>query len=244
MYQAAHLTIGVASTEDGSAGYLKERMSLADDRLHTAQEHFKDVTLFTRPPLGHAVPQQLVDSVRSYISYRRPKATSIFGRERCLQERMLGRRVVYYTQEELIWDCALGVRCECGRPIVLSKSSTEQARATSKRWFGNVCTVASSEFALSDYLPLAQEYATRSITFDKDVLPAFSGIAQPFAATGLGPYYVGLWSSELLYMVGWKTVHVVLPHRALSETLSRSSASRSLSFYCSVLVMDERQLQD
>lgn len=207
IYRGAHLTIAAVSSTDGTIGCLNERRSRTDVFMRTGKEYF-DAELYAYVRHFHYFPRQLEKGTPIPGPFQAYKLSS---RKWCFQERMLSRRIIHYTSEELVWECTEQIECERGRGATFHTSEAKERAEderdrrlevpSAKNRFNSLCNGNSPTLAFDCYLSLAREYAMRNITFEKDVLTAFSAIARAFATAGFGDYYAGLWSSKLLHML-------------------------------------------
>lgn len=84
-----------------------------------------------------------------------------------LQERLLSKRVVHFTSNEILWECWQGTTCECSLlfDMVGQRRSTllfqEHIQDSAKLWYD-----------------LVQEYSKKQLSFQKDIYPALQGIAK------------------------------------------------------------------
>ncbi|KAH6677608.1 hypothetical protein B0J14DRAFT_560391 [Halenospora varia] len=111
-----------------------------------------------------------------------------------LQEQLLSKRFLYFSEYELAWQCRTKIDCECKEEYPVPNDWTELAEA--RVW----------ERIISAYTGLA-------ITYGSDKLPAVAGIAQAFQAgvfkpnngtEGLGKYCAGLWERDFASQLCWK----------------------------------------
>ncbi len=101
------------------------------------------------------------------------------------QERLLSTRMLYCIQQEVVWECMEEIICECkGQDMPSDKRLT---------WWHR----------------LIEDYSALDMTFEKDKLPALSGVAsRRHLETGYD-YLAGLWKqtlvTDLLWSVKWKS---------------------------------------
>jgi hypothetical protein len=109
------------------------------------------------------------------------------GRGWVYQERLLSRRVLHFTDYELVWECREALSCEC--------------RIDEGLW----SAVKSHNQHLSgmDWTDIVTEYRTKKLSKESDWLPALSGIARRFGATRKWTYLAGLWLEDLPNQLGW-----------------------------------------
>ena len=108
-----------------------------------------------------------------------------------LQERILSPRIIHYSNGEMFWECQTGIQAEdgalFGRPILGVKQMLTMQR----------------EDAHDAWRQLVGEYTTRNLTYEKDKLPAISGLAQAFASIMKDTYVAGLWKSQIIQDMCW-----------------------------------------
>ncbi|KAI5776210.1 heterokaryon incompatibility protein-domain-containing protein [Geopyxis carbonaria] len=110
-----------------------------------------------------------------------------------LQERQLSRRIVHYTQHQILWECTTLYASEIfpeGLPRAPSVHERLQMQPVGPAalWYWFV-----------------GEFSKRSLTVAEDRLPALSGIASSLAAVARQDAYIaGLWKSDLLYGLCWE----------------------------------------
>jgi hypothetical protein len=143
-----------------------------------------------------------------------------------LQEGLLAPRTLSFGSQQMVWECCQHQAEEGGRitkasEIYRSKGFIQQlihndavAKGDSRRSL--VSRVTSSvfdrdpwyrEFAVEDPCDLWEEivnqFMARSLTNDKDVLPALAGIASVFQPLLKDNYLAGMWERELLSQLKW-----------------------------------------
>jgi hypothetical protein len=161
------------------------------------------------------------------------------------QERFLSPRVLHFTQNELWWECNTLEYCECGYLQSPSLSPPEQAIVTliDKQFRSPKIARAASINQNSSLLQLTaawresvQGYSALALTFEKDTLPALSGLAKQMQNYRKDNYIAGLWESTLLQDLVW-TLWLGYPSRRHDEwiapTWSWASIQGIISFhYC------------
>jgi hypothetical protein len=147
----------------------------------------------------------------------------------CFQESVLSRRVLYYGNKQVYWECGEGFQAANGvpGPNLFPKSGA------------GVNTLA--EFLLQDfstsqipfqgemrrkllwnYYATVSSYSRRKLTFSTDKLPAFSGLAQRLQPLIGYDYLAGLWAGDIRQGLLWgayekgQSLEYVQPYRAPS----------------------------
>jgi len=183
VYRGAFVTLASTSAPGGEAGMLNQQSRTEKVVVDRGR---KSSTVYARPAIDHS----------GFHMPGKPSRRSLplLGRGWTFQEQLLSPRIVHFTEEELVWDCYEGLFCECG---------------LGKGWF-----MLKSDFARALLDPsgrsklwshLIQHYGGRTLTYDKDRLPAISSLAGQFeTSSGLGPYLAGLWEADLPFTLLWQ----------------------------------------
>lgn len=131
-----------------------------------------------------------------------PAADPLTMRAWAYQERLLSPRILHYTSEEFVWECKTSCKCECGGGRFDIGSSKAQ--------YDEMCCSYSPDYGeFSSWHTLISAYTKLSLTYDKDRLPAFSGIAKQLVSNR--HYLAGLRRKSLVLDLSWKTTHVREP---------------------------------
>lgn len=122
----------------------------------------------------------------------------LLSRTWALQERILATRTLHFCEDELVWECHDGVRCEC-MYLDFDKWSHEFFKP---HW--SECMLDITPSTMYDTWHMVVETASRmAITQESDKLPALSGIAKKIQQRGAGTYLAGLWSANLAADLLW-----------------------------------------
>lgn len=157
---------------------------------------------------GSSPSSILIKSVAQHdpIGLLLPDETTWPAFDRCwtFQERLISTRVVHFAPDELIWECASIVTCECETiPKVMEWSSL--------KW--GFDHAQGEELREHDFHRLWQTLVTastqRRLTRESDRLVAIGGLANRFEQqTGgrLGSYLAGIWEKDIksLYGISWR----------------------------------------
>lgn len=189
IYSQAILVISAANANHVGFGFLQER---------PGSREFKN-RLRRRPEEPtHVLVQE--PAVHSNISgdFASEGTLPLFRRAWTLQERLLATRILHFTAAEMVWECASTSLCECGH---LETTNT----VTSRRLYDlSSCDPTTDTERAKVWDHLALSYQHRSLTNDRDRLPALSGLAHRFQNDGLGHYLAGLWSNFAISMMLWE----------------------------------------
>lgn len=145
-------------------------------------------------PLAANIARQFTGRVAEKSWTLRPRELPLARRAWTVQERVLSRRVLYYTPQELWWECDSCWACECGRANDTKDWELEQD--SGRKNFDPVDDANTGSFGWlrdprrSKSLTLDQAYKKWAVivflfgaghlTVLSDKLPALSGIAQQF----------------------------------------------------------------
>lgn len=116
-----------------------------------------------------------------------------------LQEHLLARRVLRYTDFQLHWTCAEvamhEVKEETSLPTVHWRKLEKACRLSSY--------IRDKDRNCEGWMTLVEEYTTRNLTKRFDILPAMSGIAESWDNQSQDQYLAGLWMSHLPLGLLW-----------------------------------------
>ncbi|PKS08492.1 hypothetical protein jhhlp_004876 [Lomentospora prolificans] len=116
----------------------------------------------------------------------------------CYQERVLSRRVVHFTgQEVLIEQNGKIIHCQCGQHI-----TDEEVGFAG--WLERVRT---TDYLANDaWIDTVSHYTQRMFSRQGDLLPGLAGVANRFDQYfKLGSYVAGMWEGELVRWLCWRT---------------------------------------
>ncbi|KAI2621887.1 heterokaryon incompatibility protein-domain-containing protein [Hypomontagnella submonticulosa] len=205
IYQNAYVTIAGLFAKDPSIGLfsakgtedLQRKIVTARKGNETsdlyAREVTPDVSGILHVPLG---------SIGS-----RQNPPPLLTRAWALQERMISPRVVYFTEDELIYECRTKVQCEC----LSHYTGSNSGKMVHAHCLNTAKSPAMSKFLLKtqesdDWEDLVQMYSKLNLTYDTDRLVAIGGLAQEYSKSRRGQTYLaGLWSGTLAQDLLWET---------------------------------------
>ena len=118
-----------------------------------------------------------------------------------MQERLMSRRVLHFTSDEMIWECNTLVECECRRQSEFSNRDLSN--------YGR-----GKDDLNEHWRRLVKDYAKRSLAYESDKMLALCGLVERFQllvgeVTGQTPpqdddYLAGLWRGDLVAQLAWK----------------------------------------
>lgn len=113
----------------------------------------------------------------------------------CLQETVLSTRILTYGPREVQWTCQVIQCCECTPEGLTNPGPKEEIR------FGDKLQLNDNhlhvEAIYKAWYEVVKLYAVRSLTFQKDKLPALSGIALTMKQMVKSEYMAGLWRNDM-----------------------------------------------
>ncbi|EXK75724.1 hypothetical protein FOQG_19510 [Fusarium oxysporum f. sp. raphani 54005] len=156
-------------------------------------------TFYLRPLLSDSVT---VTDAFSMSDIRKPIITQPWnGRAWTLQERLFSRRILYFTEEQMIWQCRSRFFAEDGQYSHLREpGGTNMVKRNivdvldyRQRFIGKEKKPAPPSIRSTQWYTLVQKYTRRHLTFPKDKLPALSGLAREVHDLTKARYVAGLW---------------------------------------------------
>lgn len=127
-----------------------------------------------------------------------------------LQEHLLSRRTVLFTNAELVWECRDRHVCSCGHTVqatyardICQTLAAQPAVPTHVAGCGTLATPADPDrIMLRTWHRIVQDFTSRELTYSRDTLPALSGLARkmPYPASD---YLAGLWRATLASDLIW-----------------------------------------
>lgn len=156
----------------------------------------------------------------------------------CFQERVLARRTLHFTRHELYWECEVGLIEETTREPGGQIRYTEYcisdiARGLiNRKDFGWVGPRPKFEYREQRaWYDVVLEYTSRDLTYQKDKLPALSGIIAAIAKISGDTCYAGIWRSWFLPGLLWQTQDPTLDQYVyVSKTPMRPTGWRAPSW--------------
>ncbi|KAF2679720.1 HET-domain-containing protein, partial [Lentithecium fluviatile CBS 122367] len=192
IYGNSFLTISAAAAEDGEQGIFRPRPS----RIHPPVE--------LKPRDGDYESLYVAEMPRNTPS---ETPQPVDTRAWCLQETALAPRVLVYGAEMLGWLCDSSTDVENGystdhaedpAPPLLAPRLRRPPQSSSKSTaFEFYRLLNESETATRTWTALVTQYTTRRLTFEKDRLPALSGLTMEIQKETGDEYLAGIWRKDL-----------------------------------------------
>lgn len=199
MYGNAFITLAAVHAVDSSKGLFSEMLE--------SYQSFQISSISTGRHETAVHARRRLPELHSWPSYESMK-TPLYQRAWTYQERLVSKRVVHFTKEELLWECCEGVGCEC-----LANASARPRRSDDPQYFGWVrCPKIKHSEAIQMGNPIrrwheiVEEYSQLDLSFKSDRLPAISALARQIHA--LRPndrYMAGCWMNTIGQDLLWIT---------------------------------------
>lgn len=194
---------------------------------------------------------------------------SLMQRGWVLQERLLSPRTIYFGHQ-LSWECGQSLANELfpkgvpggfgnywgsNTPYKLSRLlNTDPTLATNPAFVSNTDDTEPSKSILYErWSEIVLTYSACELSFDTDILPAISGLAQQFGELLGDVYLAGLWQSTLLRNLlwsrssAWKASDLIpRPHSYRGELLQALScySEAILTVISAIVVLGLAQIAD
>ncbi|PLB42552.1 HET domain-containing protein [Aspergillus candidus] len=195
IYENADLTLAAASSSNSKGGLFFKTIpeSLIEgnehEELHPALRRFSDPSFFE-----YGRRQSLVEKSGPDVSSPLIKRAWIY------QERILSRRMLYFTPLELVFEC---------RDSNSSESGYQWIDSSCKHAFTPVYSAKiSGELVPSLWRKVVSDFTQLELTLNKDTLPAIAGVATRFSKRleGENPigYLAGAWRETFIQDMLWE----------------------------------------
>lgn len=226
IYEGAALTISAMSARDGRGGCWIPRRQMFDLPL----ENGRSIKLAFHRLLELASQHAsfLSSQADTDLDTQYPLAT----RKWTLQERLLSRRILHFTAQDLVWECRRAAHCDCGTVDILYPEHTHR----------NIFKAFTNQGAdtvdiIFNWMELVLKFSFADLSDETDVFPALAGLASYFSDKGLGRYCAGLWEISLPVALCWYTNQArskeatnVRPSQYVAPTWSWGSVQGTLYF--------------
>ncbi|KAM7186368.1 Heterokaryon incompatibility protein (HET) domain containing protein [Rhypophila sp. PSN 637] len=240
VYAGSYLTVAATSSVDCSVSMLEPLLSKGP---REEQERITECRISNQDDLEQ--PEHclisMVESKHGYWDhdfaafYDIYRHMPLLSRAWTYQEQLLSPRLVHLTPTELVWQCKRGVLCDCGYmnfsgqefdlPFYRVMEKTESSQSGDN----------SSGQIASLWRSIVMHYSKRQLTYDKDKLPALSGLAHMFSLKRPGAKYLaGVWgdadSPSLLLDLMWHRRLELAARNDLAETRCKDWVAPSFSW--------------
>jgi hypothetical protein len=205
VYRHCHLNLAALDASDCHAGLFSRRdhRSLTPYAIQTSAG---DLVCISHLDVYQAGPE------RGGLYEPRP---GLLSRGWVVQEVLLSRRTLYYCKDMLFWECCSRIACE--RWPKLSNRFWICKSQMGKRWLDELLSNKRASGGVDYYRwgMLIQRYSETTFTYWKDRYYAFLGLAQLVQDSSGQALTVGLWKSNLLQELTWRST---MPSRFVRQT--------------------------
>ncbi|KAE9369015.1 HET-domain-containing protein [Stipitochalara longipes BDJ] len=211
IYESALITFVASASPDGNAGLCRPRDATHQKRINTCQFP----SLSPKGTTKITVYPHLGDWENSI------EAGPLSKRGWCFQERQLSRRMIHFTEMRILWECNSFISSEDQkemryRPVDAERVMTGTGRLWDTRGGQDAMKAALGEdfgtelaprqtFIPAKWCQVVEEYSRRRLSYEKDKLPALSGLAHTVSEFlhGTDTYLAGLWKMYLARDLSW-----------------------------------------
>lgn len=206
IYEGAALTITAMSARDGRGGcWVPARHEF---HLPTGQGTSIKLAFHRRLESMCQHAPFLETGLDRDLSAKYPLAT----RKWTLQERVLSRRILHFTANDLVWECRCKAYCSC-----TAVDMHRQDDYTQRKVFNILSGKETEHFGvIFEWMKLVVSYSRARISNHEDIFPALAGLASGFSDKNLGKYCAGLWETDLPLMLCWYTDQGEYPDIAIN----------------------------
>lgn len=191
VYSGAVLTLSADGSDSATQGLFQTEQALS--KLN--YQNYVD-------PEGNVTPLVLIKAQHHPTVQSRIQDLSqpIHLRGWTMQERLMSRRVLHFTSDEMVWECETLSECECRR-----ESGASHRELSSEE-------VQDMDSIYDKWRQITKDYVKRSFVSESDKLPALRGLVEKFqllmsklAGTERPDVYLaGLWKGDLVAQLAWK----------------------------------------
>ena len=197
IFQNSTITIAATASDGADSGLFRTSIDVTDTQPSSliGNSDFEGVFL--------TYPSDYLDSQYHGLGPRPGNdIPELLTRSWVLQERLLSARVLHFNNE-LVFECLENCYCECqhGSSILLTESL-----ATKEECDESVLATLRFDRLYVSWRFILREYTRTQLSFDSDVLPALSGIANVFLRYMGGQYIAGLWERMLIPELTWMII--------------------------------------
>ncbi|KAK3386429.1 heterokaryon incompatibility protein-domain-containing protein [Podospora didyma] len=238
VYSNAHFTISAASSKDGSISFLKQQRTMP---LVLGLEDNMDID---GPPERLLARKRFETGIHSYGKVFDATLDPTDLRGWIMQEKVLSRRTMVFSSEEVQWECRKARVCECSGITPWDSNIDQRMHGTARqdprkasRGPASLETwrSCSPEQRHESWNTLVMDYTLRSLTNETDKLVALSGMAKKFSSYDSSAYYAGIWHSSLPSGLCWYVyqhyrVQSLLPQSYIAPSFSWASVKGNVDF--------------
>jgi len=184
VYSGADLTLAAAAADSSPSGCFRQTPERPSTVYSYPDSDGSQLDVHIRPQLnGEAWEDNTLPLLR---------------RGWTLQECLLSRRMINFTDEELVWGCRTKTACECSSVDHHYYSQNVRSPERSAEIFN---TNAKDDPEL--WQRIVKAYNELGLTYEKDIFPALQGISKQMYQYKKSTYIAGLWESSIISDLLW-----------------------------------------
>ncbi|KAH7254742.1 hypothetical protein MRS44_016594 [Fusarium solani] len=184
IYENSHVTLAAASSPSGQGGlfYNSPKIEIAGTIPESGQKY----RLFARFNFNHR-----------FFDY------PLMNRAWVMQERLLSPRTLYFTSQELVWECRSRNVCQCS-PILGGFQAQVYGFPDNSKLQPAEAHLDTSAL-VSKWYEVVEIYTQLKLSHPGDKLMAIDGIAQYMAPMRESQHFAGLWADSFVPDLAWAT---------------------------------------
>jgi hypothetical protein len=199
IYGASTITIAAVKASNGDSGCFAVTRELEGREITTLE--------FSQIRLSGVCARQVFSHLDfAAIMTAGPGAGPLFNRAWTLQEELLSTRVLYFTSDEVVWQCNRSCDCQCGG-IKDQNPKDEELGSLKFEHYPAIRRSPGARDLRYHWAQIIMQYTGRHVTRETDRLPSLSGLACQAQKAGLGKYIAGMWLNDLPLWLTWACVH-------------------------------------
>ncbi|KAH0541562.1 hypothetical protein FGG08_003974 [Glutinoglossum americanum] len=237
IYEGSYVTIAATSATGSTHGFLSQRQDPYE--LVEAGTGGSQFSVFVRKFISEEDHEWLL--LPSHARTSGKELHPLLERGWCFQERMMASRVLHYTDREVVFECNSGYRCECNGmeeaiphslkflqsrmmdpdPIDVDNPTREvlaKVIGIDKGWGEELNESFASRNTSLKYAQgwnfFAQRYSETKLTYQEDILPALSALANRMKRLTGDTYLAGLWKQHIPGCFLWVSYYYYDAYRA------------------------------
>jgi hypothetical protein len=198
IYQNAYVTLcATASSSDDGGLYLSTPQYWTPRTIPVRKRDGMEYEIHIRHQMAERHFSPYLDPAR------KSKEFPLLTRAWTYQERLLSPRLVYFTAGEVMWECSKVSACECFEPGTNARPDY-LIRESEKRLYQKAIAKPGFQYTKMHWREIVSTYSALKLTFEKDKLPALSGVAKEMFRSRPGDEYLaGLWKNSVLDDLCW-----------------------------------------
>lgn len=193
IYQHSHINLAASSSTDSEGGLFFDR----------DPSSIRPVEVICRLPVQESaipdedsdIPAQLCKVLLQKPYYQSIEKAHLNSRGWVLQERLLARRTLHFTKDQLFWECEHMLANESHPEGI--ETALDRPPGEFRRMLNQFLDGEGTESHEVKWLSLVGQYTRCNLTRDSDILIALSGLARRWSEVFPDQYLAGIWEQSL-----------------------------------------------